>query len=388
MSGGKKSPVSEVNPALERLLARSAFDFSSASEADFVAAMKIELEHHRMACDRFGRLLRFENYNPGGLTIDTLDRIPHLFVNVFKTTELMSVPEKEVEIVLTSSGTGGQRSRAVLDYLSVARIKKIVFSIFSELGMASLDGKEREEKVNYVLFSYDIKYAPNIGTAFSDDLLTFFTGRGDVWYALQWDHKKKDFYFDLPGTVKALKRFSESSRPLRLLGFPSFMARTLRTYRDYFGKSVLAKPEQSFVIPGGGWKALESEKITPGEFRTLISDVLGIPDSNVRDTYGFVEHGIPYVECAHHHFHVPNTARVFARDPETLAPIGFGKPGMLNFVTPYIHSHPAVSVLSSDIGIVHERCDCGLPGNWISIVGRAGKTAHKGCAMKAEELNK
>ncbi len=118
----------------------------------------------------------------------------------------------------------------------------------------------------------------------------------------------------------------------------------------------------------------------------ILADSLGIPAANVRDLFGMVEHGVPYVDCRLGNFHIPNYGRVIARDPGTLAPLGFNRTGLLQFITPYLTSYPSLSVLSSDFGLVRPRCACGLPGPVLEIKGRAGVKKLKGCAISAATM--
>ena len=52
-----------------------------------------------------------------GFTLDQLRepddvyRIPHIFVTAFKMRRLLSVPEEEIVVTFTSSGTTGQKSQ-------------------------------------------------------------------------------------------------------------------------------------------------------------------------------------------------------------------------------------------------------------------------------------
>jgi len=67
-----------------------------------------------------------------------------------------------------------------------------------------------------------------------------------------------------------------------------------------------------------------------------------------------VEHGVPYVDCKMGNFHIPNYGRIIVRDPATLKPLGYGKNGLLQFITPYLTSYPSISILSSDFGWVEK----------------------------------
>jgi hypothetical protein len=101
-----------------------------------------------------------------------------------------------------------------------------------------------------------------------------------------------------------------------------------------------------------------------------------------------VEHAVPYIECAQHHFHVPVYAKVFIRDTADLSVLGYGQRGLLGFVSPYISSSPAHAVIMSDLATLHPgaACGCGLSSDWFELHGRAGTDAGRSCAMAAAEL--
>ena len=86
--------------------------------------------------------------------------------------------------------------------------------------------------------------------------------------------------------------------------------------------------------------------------------------------------------------HVPDYARVTVRDAHTLRALPDGAKGLLHLVTPYLTSYPSYSVLASDWGSLSPRCPCGVPGETLTLHGRAGKSPAKGCAVTAAELLK
>ncbi|MCC7439990.1 MAG: hypothetical protein IT285_00055 [Bdellovibrionales bacterium] len=142
----------------------------------------------------------------------------------------------------------------------------------------------------------------------------------------------------------------------------------------------------SLMMTGGGWKAAEDKKVTREEFRRRVSEFFGIPDAMLRDGYGMAEHSAPYMECSHHRFHIPVYNRVIARDPVTLNALPAGEPGLLELICPYNTQMPNLAILSTDIGKVDsEPCGCGVAAPTFTLMGRAGLTKHKGCAITASE---
>ena len=139
---------------------------------------------------------------------------------------------------------------------------------------------------------------------------------------------------------------------------------------------------------GGGWKGFADKQLGPQEFRAYIHERLGLPDTCCRESYGAVEHGIAYIDCSNPHFHVPIYSRVIIRDPVTLEPLPYGEPGFINVISPMNTSVPVVSLLMGDMGILHKgsECGCGVGTDWFEIIGRAGTSKNKSCAIAAAEL--
>jgi len=352
-----------------------AFNFSLSSKTLFLKAMKAIVDWHYKRNPVYYKLCEREGFSPSLLTTqEAIFRIPFIFVTVIKKYKLLSIADKDIFLTLTSSGTGGVKSAIYLDKSSLERIKKIVKNIFSSLNLYSPD-----EVVNYICFTYEPEYASWIGTSFSDRMLMELTGVGEAFFALRYSNG--GFYFDKSGAMKSLKRFLRLPNPVRLLGFPSFLYQFIQDI-----EVRLPMPESCFVITGGGWKTLADKEIPKQEFRKEIAHRLGIPVENVRDLFGFVEHGIPYVECEKGNFHIPIYSQVLARDPATLKPLPKGEVGLLHFLTPYITSMPTHSVLSSDLGSVEEGCHCGRRGTYLKFIGRGGVRKLTGCAISALEV--
>lgn len=346
----------------------------------FNEAMREALNWHLRNCPDFRAFMR-ESGLPGDVKDMVPEEIPPLLVTIFKEFRLISVPESQVKIELTSSGTGGRKSAIVLDNRSYRRIQKIVTNIFASLGMV-----DHAQKVNYLCFTYDPHKAGNVGTAFSDKMLTGLTARRSVFYAIRWSEEVGDFEFDLDATVKKLIEFDKRPEPVRILGFPAYLWQVCNRLEEKGLKLKLGK--DSFIITGGGWKMHKDQEVTKDIFKDRVEKILGMPGKNIRDLFGMVEHGIPYVDCECGRLHVPIYARVRVVDPETFQDQGVGKPGLLQLMTPYLSSYPSISLLTTDIGIIEEGCPCGRQGQTFKVVGRAGLAKHKGCAITALELLK
>lgn len=368
--------------AVDRLLNQEqAFDYSSKADFLFLKAMQSAFSLHYNNNNIYKKLCRKFFFTKDSIkSMRDISSIPHIFVNVFKERKLLSIPPEKVSLVLTSSGTKGKKSKMYLDDNSLKRIRKIVKNIYNSYGMYN-----KSQKVNYLCFTYDIKFARNLGTAFSDELLSSLTDINNIYFAIQYDRNKKDFYLDKESCFKILEKYQEEGLPVRMLGFPSFLYEVVNEAVQRRKKFFKFNPE-SYILTGGGWKTLQDKEIPKDKFRHWAKRNLGIPVENVRDLYGLVEHGIPYSECEYGRMHIPIYSRAYIRDPGTLKLLGYDKVGLIHLVTPYLTTLPAISILTGDFGKIKKSCRCARNAPVLEITGRAGITKHKGCAVSALDI--
>ncbi|MFH1453776.1 MAG: acyl-protein synthetase [Armatimonadota bacterium] len=357
----------------------AAFLLDSNHDNMFLKAMKdafsfhyLHLPVYKKYCDNYG-------FTPKDLKkYGDLNKMPFIFVNVFKQKKLLTVKDKDVQMIITSSGTGGRKSYMYLDNISLRRIIKIIYNIYNDFGMYN-----RSQKTNYLCFTYDPLYAADVGTAFSDKLLATLTLINKIYYSIEFDKRIKDFRLNKEKSLKVLKDYEQDGLPVRILGLPAFLYEVIKDLGKGFKLS-----RKSHIIIGGGWKTLKDKEIPKDEFRALIEEKLGMPKENIRDLYGLVEHGVPYSECEYANMHVSIYSRVIIRDPGTLKVLPPGKTGLIQLQTPYINTIPAISILTGDMGVLHYDCPCGRKSPVLKLMGRGGVHKHKGCAITALDILK
>jgi hypothetical protein len=323
--------------------------------------------------------------NANGLEMDDLDtlndwsKLPPIFASFFKQHLLLS-PTGEAALELTSSGTSGQKSRMRYDERSLDAAQYMVERIFAQYGWIT-----PATPCNYLLLSYEPEQNLNLGTSFTDQFLCRFAPVNRVVYALR--RTGDGHQFDPFGVITALQAFAEEGLPVRIFGFPAFLWQALQQMRAT-GVADLQLPRGSLVFFGGGWKTRAAEEIPRQQLYGRVEQQLGIATQDCRDGYGAVEHAVPYIECAHHRFHVPVYAKVFIRNPVDFAVQPYGQAGLLSMVSPYISSSPAHAIVMSDLATLHPgaSCGCGLDCDWFELHGRAGTDAGRSCAMAAAEL--
>jgi len=360
------------------------YDDLAANDEDFIAAMKEITKWHLSRCDFYKKLADSQKFNLEDVrSLQDCLSIPHLWAHFFKSHEVLSVPHSEVFLHLTSSGTTGQKSQIFFDKWTIGSAQRMVDSIFDYYGWVTL-----AQKCNYVLFSYETESSSKLGTAYTDNFLCKYAPVNEVFYALKLTGSG-GHEFDCFGTIDAFIKYAKQGLPVRLFGFPAFLYFALERMKK-LGIAPLKFHPDSMIFLGGGWKGNADKAIAKDDLYALVEEMLGISNARLRDGFGSVEHCVPYVECCNHEFHVPVWSRVFIRDVETLAPLGYEKKGFLHFVSPYITSMPAHSVIMGDMASLHkaESCSCGLPTPYFKIHGRAGVSKNKSCALAASELLK
>jgi hypothetical protein len=85
--------------------------------------------------------------------------------------------------------------------------------------------------------------------------------------------------------------------------------------------------------------------------------------------------------------HIPNYSRIIIFNPFTNKFYSntqeINNIGLISFITPYCNSYSISFVISSDVGYVSSGCKCSRKGFYINLLGRAGKTKLRGCAINA-----
>lgn len=351
----------------DRLLGEPAF---KKNDQLFIDSLNEAVDLHRRGNEFFDFVFKKNEWSSLG-KIEQIDQLPFLMVNLFKHYELVTGKKEDIVLTLGSSGTSGQRSQIFLDQTSLERVKSLAFNVYRDLGITS------DKKYNYLCFTYDPRVANDVGTAFTDKLLTSFTDRAEVFYTFEF--LNGEFVFNEEKTLEKLFEFEKSEFSTRILGFPAFLFELIDKY-----DLRLNLGEDSWLQTGGGWKNKKDKEIEKFAFRNLVSKRLGIPQKNIRDLFGMVEHGIPYVDDEGGRLRIPNYARVLIRDPLTLKVLPHGQKGLIQFISTYLTSFPSISLLTTDWGRVNRD----EFGEYLSIEGRAGVNKNKGCALKALELMK
>lgn len=348
----------------------------------FIQAMVEVLCYHKSNNSFFASLLEKNKLEPSDIKSEKdLFKIPPIPASFFKLYESLSIPREKITEHVTSSGTSGQKSQMFFDKSSWDFGLDMIKALFKYFGFLS------EQPTNYILYTYEPTQGSKLGTAKTDQGLLQYAPVNEHFFALRYNGQSHDF--DVYGTINKLADYEKQGLPVRIFGFPSFLHFTLKQMESLH-MPPLKLNKNSMTMLGGGWKGYADKQVGKFELYTLVEKMLGIPAQNCRDGYGSTEHSVPYFECKNHNFHIPIYSRVLIRNVKTLEPQPIGEKGFANFITPHLLSVPAVSVLMGDLAVLHNasECNCGIETPFIEILGRAGISAAKSCAITASELLK
>lgn len=355
----------------DELLELAPYDGSQEAENLFMQALQEETifhyEHNEMYkrfCDRKG----FVPYAPF-----TLEEMPPVSVSVFKELgfKLNSVPKEDLTLALQSSATSGIPSTIVVDKETAKRQAKAMIKVVGEF-----IGKERKP---FLIMDIDPRssYKKLLGARFAavTGYLRFANKTG---YFLKADEDNVS-YFDVEGIQEYVNNL-EADKPVVVFGFTYILYQHVLKGIEKANMKVQL-PKGSKIIHIGGWKKLESEKISKALFNDRLSKCFGVNPSDVIDIYGFTEQmGLNYPDCGCGWKHTSSYARVLVRDAVTHEILPPGKEGLLEFVTPVPHSYPGNAVLTDDLGIIDaDSCIEGRAGTRFKIVGRMKKAEVRGC---------
>jgi phenylacetate-coenzyme A ligase PaaK-like adenylate-forming protein len=355
------------------------YDLAKTDEL-FVKAMRENAVYHYTRCAEYKQILDDADFDPHKIeTMEDVISLPFLPTLYYKHHELFSKPLWQMPIKATSSGTStGFRSKVAMSVGDLWRGFQMIRRIFAYHKLWSI------RPVTYLIFGYQPTRHSQAGIMKTAYGFTYVAPAKKRVYAIRWT--KGSYQVDLELIKQEMIKASKKKTPIRTIGFPAY---TYFLLKEMEAEGIKLKmPKGSKITVGGGWKQFYAEKVDKNEFYRLVKEVLGIEEENCVEFFGAVEHPILYTDCKYHHFHVPVHARVVIRDPETFKPVKNGEIGLINLITPMVEGTPLLSVMTDDLGVLHDGCECGENSPWLEIIGRVGIKDITTCAQGAEELLK
>lgn len=349
---------------IEPILGMPPFSLDQNARRSFLEKYYNELTHyHYRYCADYRRILETLHYDPDQTY--PVEALPFLPIGLFKTHRLVSVRDDGSLRTMTSSGTSGQqRSQIFLDRNTSINQTKVLHKITADfigktrLPMLIIDSEATvKDRKKFSARAAGIK-------GFS------LLGRRPV-YALD-EHMQLD-----QGAVAA---FMEN---LAGQGFFAF-GFTAMIYQHFLQQFKVVFPGKALaggvLIHGGGWKKLESLRVSRERFAEIVEDSTGI--ETVLNYYGMVEQtGSIYFECCHHRFHCSNYSDIFIRNSRfEILPIG--EEGIVEVRSLLPLSYPGHMILTEDRGTLLgiDDCPCGRLGKTFAISGRIKNAEIRGCS--------
>ena len=360
------------NNPIDLLLNKEPFALD-VSEKDrlFREAIFKSFRHHIENNELFRNYCNNQGFNLGNNPRELAD-YPYLPVNIFKNKRLSSVPNEKVNAILSSSATSGTPSTIVID--SITSKRQI---IVSAKVISNYLGKQRrpflildEDPLNSSSVEISARAAATRGFLILSSKSEYFLFQTNGQLSL-----------DIDKFQKSLKHHEDRSQGVCIFGFTYILYH--HVVKELKKSGICYKlPVNSRVAHIGGWKKLESQKVTKEQFLQDVSDIFGVKEDNIFDFYGFTEQmGLVYVSVGNLPKTVPAYSEIIIRDFQTLKPVKDGEHGLIQMLTPLPHSYPGISVLTEDVGkIVGRGIDkTGRIGTQFEIIGRANKAETRGC---------
>ena len=343
----------------------------SNSDAAFSEALQEELSFHYENNEMYRNFCLRKGFDPRE-KFDLQD-IPPVSVSVFKQlgARLSSVPKDDLTLTIKSSATSGIPSTILVDKSTAKNQAKAMIKVVGDF-----IGKERKP---FLIMDIDPRSENKkfLGARFAA-VTGYLKFANKAEYFLNADSDGV-FSFD----VKKMSSFVaglDKNLPVVVFGFTYILFKNVLSEIEKSGVKI-SLPKGSKIIHIGGWKKLESEKISKELFNRRVAECFSVSESDVIDIYGFTEQmGLNYPDCKCGFKHTPAYSRVLVRDVSSHEVLKGNQEGLLEFLTPIQHSYPGNAVLTDDLGFINpEPCPFGRGGVRFKITGRMKKAEIRGC---------
>lgn len=333
-----------------------------------------QLAQHQYACiPLYRRLCEKRGVQPGSAT---LDEIPAVSVGLFKRAEMHCAPDTVVRRFMTSGTTSGGAQKGT--------------SCFSEADLALMD-EAIDVNARVHLFPDTAARRTRILVLAPppDAAPAMIMVYGMARLVRQFGLDGSGFLMgaaglDLAGLLAHCRDAVEKSVPLTIIGASFGFVRLF----DVFAEQGISfrLPEGSRVMDAGGFKA-RSREVTRADMLEAFERLLGIAPSHCVNLLGMTEHASQFYDDSLAAAHSgrkplrgkqnPPWTRTWAVDPETLAVLPHGQPGLLRHLDLANGGHPAF-VQTDDFGVTSEE--------GFEVLGSGRKAEDRGCSITVDEL--
>ena len=294
---------------------------------------------------------------------EELSNVPYLPVSLFKKRQLASVPQSDVAITLTSSGTtGAVASQIYVDRETSTRQQRALAQ-----SMAHVLGPKRIPML--VVDSASVFKNPKLMSARGAGVLGMTRFGHKPVFALSEE---------MEPDIDAVRNFLEEhgQKKFFIFGF-TFMVWS-QLYKHFANEKI--DLSNGILVHSGGWKKMVEQSVDNEVFRQKLKDAFGL--SKIFNFYGMVEQlGSIYLEGADGLLYPPSFSDVIIRDPVTWERCPDGTPGIIQVLTLIPRSYPGHSLLTEDVGVIEAVSSEGeFLGNGLRILGRVKKAELRGCS--------
>lgn len=303
-------------------------------------------------------------------TINSLEEIPFIPVNMFKYFDLRTCSEENVVRILNSSSTTGNvPSKICIDKeTSIRQSNGLISTLTNYLGsyrrpMLVIDSKE----VNNRNETLTARGAAIRGVSSFGKSLTYVMDMIDG---------------NLELNIERFKEFEAKYRDKDILvyGFTYIIwTRLIAVLKE---KGISLSMPKIKLLHSGGWKKLNDQKVEKEEFNRIVAEVFGTVPENIIDFYGMVEQlGVVFLDCECGYKHVPDFGEIIIRDFSTLKEVEKGQCGFIEVMSVLTSSYPGQAILTEDIGeyVGVDDCKCGRKGKYFKFKNRVEKSEIRGC---------
>ncbi len=296
---------------------------------------------------------------------------PPLPVSMFKRFLLAAVPpEKIVRELHSSSTTGRDPSRIIIDKTTAFRQARALVAILKEhLGT--------RRRPYLVLDCADAAAAGDSLTARGAAIRGVANFASETVYAMDLDSTG-----DLAVAWDRVADFFDRHRGEPVLSFGFTFIVWTRFVVEAERRGLAFDSPEAVLLHSGGWKKLTEQAVSKDEFSRRAAAVFGTSADNISDFYGMVEQvGTVFVDCPAGNKHAPAFADVILRRPLSLAEAAPGETGIIEVLSALPTSYPGHALLTEDMGVLLgvDDCPCGRKGKYFRFTSRVEQAAVRGC---------
>lgn len=292
-----------------------------------------------------------------------LEDIAYVPGNAFKQVDLATVPDTDiVDIRNSSSTTSGVPSVVKRDRLTLERYKRSRNAVLNHFCGKGAGGFQIG-----VIQDPCIHPNPRLSANLVVQVIAERTAPGATVFVIEDVDGEARLDFDA-----FLRHVQKHQEQLSLI-FCHTAYLYLLLITELKRRNLHLQLSKTTLLYGWGWKKFSAQAVSNDVFRHEVEEYLGIPAPAILDMYGFAESNSLYLECSAGLRHVPEWDEVLVRNPETLALVADGYPGLIQFLSAIPHSYAGNSVLTDDIGVKSpsDLCACGRRGSTFRILRRA-----------------